>query len=111
MAQPKEPPLSIRPPPAMLKRVEAFAAEREVTRHLALIMLIERGLNAPEPAQLAVKVRRVPLGPPATWPSGAVVMPDHKEDPGLEAPRTTVNVQLGPARPKPGDRLKKGKAK
>ncbi len=46
MAQPKIPPLSIRPGDARLVLSEAFAAAHELSRYAAMLELIDRGLAA-----------------------------------------------------------------
>lgn len=46
MAQPKEPPLSIRLGAARLARIEAWAKSRKLSRHLAILTLLDEGLRA-----------------------------------------------------------------
>jgi hypothetical protein len=46
MVQPKTPPMGIRPNPALRARVEAYAARHGISRHAALLKLIEKGLRA-----------------------------------------------------------------
>jgi hypothetical protein len=64
MVQPKDAPLSFRPPPVMLGWIDAFAAEHGVSRHMAVLRLIERGHNAPAPAPGTIILRpAVPIKP------------------------------------------------
>lgn len=52
MAQPKTPPISIRPSAALLAEVDAWARARGLKRHAALLALIDFGLGTPaRPAQ------------------------------------------------------------
>jgi hypothetical protein len=45
MAQPKDPPISFRPGEARLARIAAWAKERNLSRHLAILTLIDAGLR------------------------------------------------------------------
>ncbi len=92
MVQPKEPPLSFRPGDERRARIEAWANEHKVSRHLAILTLIDAGLRAL--AAPALKVQHVPPEP-VFWPSGAAVLPEHTEDPGVAA--TTVRAKSPPA--------------
>lgn len=44
MAQPKTAPLSVRLGEARLARIDAFAAEHKLARHLAILVLVDKGL-------------------------------------------------------------------
>lgn len=44
MSQPKTPPVSFRPPPEMLADIDVVAADREMTRHAAILWLLGRAL-------------------------------------------------------------------
>lgn len=46
MVQPKDPPLSFRPGKERLARIEAFAAERKLSRHLAILVLLDEGYRS-----------------------------------------------------------------
>lgn len=53
MTQPKTPPLSIRPGAERLERIDAYAAEHNLSRHLAIMLMLDEGhraLTAPTPA-------------------------------------------------------------
>ena len=56
MVQPKSPPTSFRPGEERLAKIDAFAAARSLTRHAAILALIDAGLSgggsaaAPAPA-------------------------------------------------------------
>jgi hypothetical protein len=53
MSQPKDPPLSIRPGGRRLDLIDKFAAANGLTRHSAILVLIDRSLVAEEPARVA----------------------------------------------------------
>lgn len=44
MVQPKNPPLGIRPKPELVAKIDAYAKRHGMTRHAAILALIERGL-------------------------------------------------------------------
>lgn len=46
MAQPKDPPVSFRPGAERLERIEAWAKSRNLSRHLAILTLLDAGLRA-----------------------------------------------------------------
>jgi hypothetical protein len=50
MSQPKDPPVSFRPGAARLARIEAWAKERKLSRHLAILTLLDAGLRALGPS-------------------------------------------------------------
>lgn len=84
MAQPKQPPLSIRLKPELEAEVRAYAATNKLTMHGACVALIGLGLAPPLP------IKRLPSSPKA-WPSGAVIEPHHTEDP---APKLTLGSSV-----------------
>lgn len=45
MVQPKKPPVSFRPGDERLARIDAFAEKHKLSRHLAILVLIDRGLG------------------------------------------------------------------
>jgi hypothetical protein len=46
MVQPKTPPLSIRPGEARLSRIDAYAAEHRLSRHLAILLMLDEGYRS-----------------------------------------------------------------
>lgn len=46
MAQPKDSPVSFRPGPERMERIEAWAKSRNLSRHLAILTLLDAGLRA-----------------------------------------------------------------
>lgn len=46
MGNNQEPPLGIRPSPELRARIEAYAASKGISRHAAMLELIEAGLKA-----------------------------------------------------------------
>ncbi len=57
MVQPKTSPLSIRPSPALLALIEEYAQRLKLTRHAAVLSLIEEGLKH-QPRTIVVGVTR-----------------------------------------------------
>lgn len=69
MVQPKTPPLSIRPGEERLALIEAHAKRRGITRHAAVLELIDLGL-APKP-QAALTKPAVKIAAPKAEPKPA----------------------------------------
>lgn len=88
-----------------MTEIDAYAERVKLTRHAAIMVLLAQAVGArkvePETADVAIQIKTIPLGPVA-WPSGAVLLPEHTEDPGDDAP-------LRMFRAAPGSRLKKPK--
>lgn len=65
MAQPKEPPLSIRLGEARRERIETWAKARNLSRHLAILTLLDAGYRALGPSlptpevQAAIKAEAI----------------------------------------------------
>lgn len=97
MVQPKDPPLSIRPPPDLLADVDEWAKRHGATRHAAILQLMRRGLGAPA-------VPKAPGKPPAR----AVAAANKKLAEAVATP-PRLNLQVGPVERKPGSLQKKGK--
>lgn len=97
MVQPKDPPISIRPPSDLLAEVDAWATNHGVTRHAAILQLVRRGLGAPA-------VPKAPGKPPAK----AMAAADKKLAESIANP-PRVNIQIGPIERKPGSMLKRSK--
>jgi hypothetical protein len=57
MSQPKDPPISFRPGAARLECIEAWAKERKLSRHLAILTLLDAGLRAQGPSLPALEVQ------------------------------------------------------
>lgn len=57
MAQPTDPPVSFRPGEERLARIEAWAKKRSLSRHLAILTLIDEGLRAHEPGPPTPKIQ------------------------------------------------------
>lgn len=100
MVQPKQPPLSIRPGPDRLAKVQAWATDHGLSQHAAILALIDLGLSGP-----------VALTPPSPGPSPITTRLNAAE-------RATANfLAVEPAirmllpKAEPGSRLKKGKTK
>lgn len=106
-------------PPELAERIERYRVERGLKSTAAAhVELLEAGLgDGPR-----ITVRHTPPGPTA-WPSGAMVLPEHTEDPGPTAPlrkaaepvnlnhssrkvQQTTGRTFGPVRPVPGALLK-----
>lgn len=64
MAQPKEPPLSIRPGAQRLASIDAFAKANALSRHLAIMVLLDRALamkgGAADLARASAPPKRLP---------------------------------------------------
>lgn len=45
MVQPKQPPISFRPPPALLAQIDTIATERGIKRHAAILWLLAQGIT------------------------------------------------------------------
>jgi hypothetical protein len=75
-------------------RLAAHAEKRGLTVNALVAEMVEAGLGGAKDA--GVVIRRIPPQP-TTWPSGAIIRPEHTEDPGLTL---GVTVSL-PARDKP----------
>lgn len=88
MTQPKKPPISLRVPDATRVRVEAWATERGIPRNAAYVELIQRGLklaDAPFPKAPPTVAEKIVA---ETWG------------------KPNLDVQVGPAKPAYGSRLK-----
>jgi hypothetical protein len=114
MAQPKDPPLSVRFRAGLLDRVQEYADKVRTPRNAAIQDLIEAGLEADRwagarkpaaaeapvaKAEAAVKAKNLPI-------KRASEMPDA---PAREVDMSKLDVQVGPVRRAFGDLLKKGK--
>ena len=74
MVQPKTPPISIRLGDERLARIDAYAAEHALSRHLAILVLIDAALGPPAPVKTAVaklSPPSVPYGSRLKKPKGA----------------------------------------
>lgn len=104
MAKPKPPTTSLRLTPALLAEVAAWAKRNKTTRHRALVMLIERGLNRPAvaPPEAPPKTLGLVIRQSAAVPAGEVHVKDAR---GVV--HKITNLQVGPVQRKPGEGLKK----
>jgi hypothetical protein len=59
MVQPKAAPVSFRPGEERLTRIEAWAKKRNLSRHLAILTLLDAGLRALEPPAEAIRLMRL----------------------------------------------------
>lgn len=100
----QHPPISIRPGAARVARIDAYATKHMLSRHLAVMVLLDAGLRVEDgPLQKDRPAKRILDGL-----KDAVEIAEGRADPSTYR---VHNVQLGPTPAKPGDRLKKGKAK
>jgi len=53
----KNPPLSIRPGPERLARVDAYAAEHKLSRHLAIMLMLDEGYRSLSKAEAALPLK------------------------------------------------------
>jgi hypothetical protein len=72
MAQPKEPPLSIRLSPEVLAKVDRYAYASECSRHAALVRLICTGLDGKAGWQAAYEAEVAAVQEPAPMKRQAV---------------------------------------
>lgn len=98
MVQPQKPPVSIRLGDERLARIDAYAAEHHLSRHLAILLMLDEGYRSLTEPPLEVK--HIPPTPVA-WPSGAVILPGHVRDPGPDAPLTMPRAAYGSRQKKP----------
>lgn len=99
MVQPKQPPISLRPGDDRLARIDAYAAEHKLTRHAAILLLIDLSLV---PAKAPPRAKPTKVEEDAYF---AGTMPDAPKAAISETPK--ISLQLGPANFAPGSRLKK----
>lgn len=84
MVQPKDAPISFRPGDERLARIEAWAKERKLSRHLAILTLIDAGLRGE--AVAADPVKAAPAPKPKPVPKVEKVSPVHVEVPLFKRP-------------------------
>lgn len=100
-----DPTISIRPPPDLLDRVMVWAHAHNMTRHSAILSLIELGLRG-GPAQVTVPLPDPPKHPTYTMP------PKRRVTTHVDAATGRfTDVTVGPPVRKPGSLLKTGKGR
>lgn len=58
MVQPQQPPLSIRPGEERLARIDAYAAEHKLSRHLAILLMLDEGYRSLTQPKVSFTVER-----------------------------------------------------
>lgn len=103
MVQPKTPPLSIRPGPERLARIDAYAAEHRLSRHLAILLMLDEGYRSLTKAQVDGPATRQ-----AKRLEELIDALDHRHAKGIDRAGSPywASLQMGPDRAKPGSRLK-----
>lgn len=108
MVQPKTPPISIRPGDERLARIDAYAAEHNLNRHLAILLMLDEGyrsltavIETPLPGEVGGP--GVGLPPRPVKVKGVVTEPK----PVTLKAAPEVDRAFGPAKLDYGARLKK----
>lgn len=108
MAQPKNPPLSVRLPADVLAKVDAWAAERELKRNAAIVALLTAALPVPGQVEMAAALGGVKARETSTeYRDGSVARSRTVFYPPEFVATDWLDLPYGPPSSAPGSRLKK----